>query len=191
MAISSSMKSTETDTPKFGLLFRSSLISFHFSISSITYKNGNNFRSLLSPSRNRVDRLNISSYIESLMYPAVVHESKMPSSLAPMPDFITSYCLSPASPSHDAISSHTHKLGLNPSDFFALNAIFFTVELVAVIYRSDIRCFGSAESSCNFLLCISFSDNSSFNSWYSGSRRVICQMLLYMMSAWSSLGAML
>ena len=133
MAISSSIKSTDTLTPRLGLLFLNSLMSFHFSMSSITYKKGNNFRSLLFPSRNLVDLLNISSYIESFIYPAVVHDSSMPSSLAPIPDFITSYCLRPASPSHDAISSHTQRLGLKPSDFLALNAIFLTVEFVAVM----------------------------------------------------------
>ena len=136
IAISSSMKSLLTDTPRFGFDLRSSSMSFHFSMSSMIYKKGNSFFSLLSPFNKRVLRFRISSYIESFMYPAVVHESRMPSSLAPMPDFMTSYCFKPASPSHEAISSHTHKLGLNPSDFFALNAIFLTCAFVAMIYRS-------------------------------------------------------
>ena len=54
----------------------------------------------------------------------------IPSGRAPMPDFITSYCFSPASPCQLATSSQIHKDGLNPSLFFAENAIFLTVLFV-------------------------------------------------------------
>ena len=53
-------------------------------------------------------------------------EGFSPISLAPMPDFMTSYCFSPASPCQLAISSQIVSEGLKPSDFFALNAIFLT-----------------------------------------------------------------
>ena len=70
-----------------------------------------------------------------------------------MPDFMTSYCFSPLSPSHAAISSQMHREGLKPSDFFALNAIFFAVLFVAGMNRSLIRCLASIPSSIVFLLC--------------------------------------
>ena len=70
-----------------------------------------------------------SSNIESLIYPAVVQLNIIGSLRAPIPDFMTSYCFSPRSPSQEASSSQIQTDGLKPSDFFAENAIFLIVEL--------------------------------------------------------------
>ena len=152
-------------------------------MSSMMYRNGRSFFSFESPNKKRVALLSISSYIESFIYPDVVQDRRIPSGLAPIPDFITSYCFNPASPSHDAISSQMQRLGLNPSDFFALNAIFLTVEFVAGIAKSLILCLGSSASSYSFLLCWSFSESRSFSSMYSGSSVTICHISLYTRSA--------
>ena len=133
IAISSSMKSTDTETPRFGFDLRSSFMSSHLSRSSIMYKKGNSRFSSLSPFRNLVDLFRSSSNIESFIYPAVEQDRRRLSVLAPVPDFITSYCFRPESPSQAATSSHTVIDGLNPSDFLAEKAIFFTVEFVAVM----------------------------------------------------------
>ena len=67
-----------------------------------------------------------------------------------MPDFMTSYCFSPASPAHAATSSQIASEGLKPSDFFALKAIFLNVLFVAGRKRSVARRFGSSRSSSTF-----------------------------------------
>ena len=125
----------------------------------------------------------------SEIYPDVVQLRRMPSGLAPMPLFITSYCFRPWSPGHAATSSMIASEGLKPSDLFAENAIFFTAEFVPGIARSLCRCLGSIESSFTFVPNGVRSENSSFRRMYSGSSCVIIQTSLYTRSAWSSLGA--
>ena len=122
-----------------GFDFRSSFISFHLSGSSTMYNTGNSFRSLESPIKKRVDRFINSSKIESFIYPDVVQLNNNPSGRAPIPDFMTSYCFRPLSPSHAATSSHMHKDGLKPSDFLEENAIFFTMPLLLGKYKSLCR----------------------------------------------------
>ena len=102
---------------------------------------------MLSPSKKRVDRLTSSSYIPSLIYPEVVQDRSCPSGLAPIPDFMTSYCFRPLSPSQAATSSQMQRLGLKPSLFFAENAIFLTDAFVPGIARSDCLRLGSIASS--------------------------------------------
>ena len=172
------MNLTGIDTPRFGFAFRSSLMSFHFSASSIMYRNGNSLVSLLSPRRKRVDLFTISSYTESLIYPDVVQLRSSPSNLAPIPLFMTSYWRRPFSPSHAAISSQMQSDGLKPSLFFALKAIFLTLLFVPIMARSDCLCFGNIEVSWILTLCVSRSSSSSFSAWYSGSSVTIVQMLL-------------
>ena len=150
--------------------------------SSTIYRNGRSFFSFESPNRKRVDLFINSSYIPSFKYPDVVQLKRRASGLAPIPLFMTSYCFNPASPCHDAISSQMHNEGLNPSDRFELNAIFFTCPLLMGRYKSDCLCRGI--SSMNRLAWASpclLPLNSSSCFWsalYPGSTITCCQMLL-------------
>ena len=98
--------------------------------------------------------------------------------LAPIADFITSYCFRPASPSQEATSSQIVSDGLKPSDFFAENAIFLTVLFVAGIDRSDCLCLASSESSLIRRPLASVSFTVSRSSCHSGSSVIICQISL-------------
>ena len=59
-----------------------------------------------------------------------------PSGLAPIPDFITSYCFNDPSPCQLAISSQMQRLGEKPSLFRAEYASFLTVLFVPRIDKS-------------------------------------------------------
>ena len=63
MAISSSMKSTLTLTPRLGLLFLNSLMSFHFSMSSMVYKKAVQFAKDNNIKIYAANRMQVSSFI--------------------------------------------------------------------------------------------------------------------------------
>ena len=63
------------------------------------------------------------------------------SSLAPVPEIMTSYCFRPRGPDQLDISSAMTSCGLYPSAFFSLKAIFLIVVLFCLIYRSVFRFF--------------------------------------------------
>ena len=106
-------------------------------MSSIIYKTGSNLFSREFPRRKLVPRFINSSYGPSLTYPELEIDSVIGSFREPVPDTITSYCLEPLLAGQDDISSITVSIGLYPSAFFSLNAIFLIDVLDRSIYRSD------------------------------------------------------